>query len=167
MKKILSLLITLLLPISVFAHSLLLNVFDNEDNTITIEGEFNTGESAAGANVQLIALNSEKILFEKRLSDESELTVSIPKQAYKIVLDGGPGHKIIKKGIPPKEGFKKEIKKEAKKTDENKNGKLNMSISSNIATTTLLLVAFLLLFSTIFISIRNTNKLLNEINHKK
>ena len=77
MKFFLKLLLILILPISINAHSLLLNVFDNEDNTITVEGIFNTGESAAGALIQLTSISSEEIIYEKRISEESELTIEI------------------------------------------------------------------------------------------
>ncbi|NQY20140.1 MAG: hypothetical protein HRT40_02335 [Campylobacteraceae bacterium] len=165
MKKLLKLLLILILPISINAHSLLLNVFDNEDNTITVEGIFNTGESASGALIQLRYISSEEIIYEKRLSDESELTIKIPKEPYLIILRGGPGHKIVKNGIPPLDGF---IKKSSasKEKNKNKNEKLNVDLSSSNAVNISIISAFILLFLTIFISIRNTNKILKEIRKK-
>jgi len=67
MKKISSLLLILLTPIFLFSHSLVLSVMDNEDGTITAQGVFNTGQSAAGALLVLEALHNKEILFEKRL----------------------------------------------------------------------------------------------------
>ena len=163
MNKILKLLILLLLPISVFAHSLLLNILDNEDNTITIEGGFNTGESAAGALIKIEAINSGEILFEQRLPDESELTIEIPKEPYKIILNGGEGHTVVKDGIAPLNGFEKKEQKEVKKKQKNENPKLSTQLSANPAVTVSIILAFILLFATILISIRNTNKILNEI----
>ena len=45
MKKIF---VFMFLSVSLFAHNLIMNVMDNKDNTITVIGEFSTGEDAAG-----------------------------------------------------------------------------------------------------------------------
>lgn len=159
MKNLLMILTFIILPINIYAHSLLLNVFDNDDGTITISGAFNTGESAQGALLKLESINTGEILFQKRLPDEGELTINIPKIAYQIVLDGGPGHKVVKQGIAPQDGFiKEEVKKEKKKRS-----KTDMQISSSKAVTYSIVLAFILLFATMFVSIRNTNKILKEI----
>ncbi|RXJ90335.1 hypothetical protein CRV01_04040 [Arcobacter sp. CECT 8983] len=163
MNKIVKLILIFLVPATLYSHSLLLNVFDNNDGTITVEGMFNTGESAAGAFVKLQALNSGEILFEKRLPDSNELTIKIPKIKYQVLLDGGPGHTVIKEGIPPKEGF---IKEEKKVKKNNNSKRMNATISSSKAVTISIAIAFILLFATIFISIRNTNKLIKELQTK-
>ena len=107
MKKIITLITIFMIPVSIFAHSLLLNVFDNEDNTITVEGIFNTGESASGAYIILENTYTSEVLYKKRLPSSSELTIKIPDVKYKIILDGGPGHQVVKEGIAPINGFKK------------------------------------------------------------
>ncbi|WP_320036079.1 hypothetical protein [Halarcobacter sp.] len=163
MKKLKKIILILILPIYLFSHSIVLNLIDNEDGTITIVGMFNTGESAAGAMVKLIAVNSNEILFQKRLDDNSELTVNIPKIPYKVVLDGGAGHTVFKDGIPPKDGFKKvEQKKEAKQPS-----RTNMEISTSKATTYSIILAFVLLIATIIISILNTNRLMKELKQNR
>lgn len=163
MNKIFKLLIMIVLPINILAHSLLLNVFDNEDNTITVEGIFNTGESAAGALIMLEALNSGEILFKQRLLDDSELTIKIPKEPYKIILDGGEGHTIVKDGIAPLNGFIKKETKEVKKKQKNENPRFSILPSSSMAVNVSIIIAFILLILTILISIRNTNKIISEI----
>eukprot|EP01029_Cantina_marsupialis_P028865 TRINITY_DN778106_c0_g1_i1.p2 TRINITY_DN778106_c0_g1~~TRINITY_DN778106_c0_g1_i1.p2 ORF type:complete len:165 (-),score=19.56 TRINITY_DN778106_c0_g1_i1:79-573(-) len=164
MKKIINLLLLISLPISLLAHSLVLSVFDNEDGTLTASGMFNTGESAAGAIVKLES-NSGEILYEKRLPDEGELTINIPSTPYKVILEGGPGHVAIKDGIPPKGGFKAEsVKKETKKVK--KPTRTDMTVSTSKAVTISIVLAFILLFATIIVSIRNTNKLLTNLNNK-
>ncbi|MBL3519879.1 hypothetical protein H0A43_05290, partial [Arcobacter lanthieri] len=50
MKKIFML---LALAFSLYSHELILIVEDNKDNTITVAGEFDTGDSVAGALVRL------------------------------------------------------------------------------------------------------------------
>ena len=166
MKKLTTLVFLLVTQMYLFGHSLVLNVFDNEDDTITIEGAFNTGESAAGALVKLEGIDSGEILFKQRLSDD-DLIVKIPQIPYIIILDGGPGHTVEKAGIPPKNGFKEiEIHTEKSKK-EKRPSKNTMSISSSFAVTVSIVFAFILLFATIFISIRNTNKLISELKKEK
>lgn len=167
MKKIITFITIFMIPVSIFAHSLLLNVFDNEDNTITVEGIFNTGESATGAYIILENMKTTEVLYKKRLPPSSELTIKIPNVKYNIILDGGPGHKVVKDGIAPIKGFKKEniekneknIKKKEKKSREDSELSANPIVGISIA------LAFLTLFATILISIRNTNKILLKINN--
>jgi len=169
MKKIIYILFLVLIPIYLLGHSLVLNIFDNQDNTISIEGMFNTGESAAGALIKLESLDSKEIFFQERLSDNREMIVEIPKFPYRIILDGGPGHIAEKEGIPPKGGFikieaKQEIKPLPKK--EEKRSRSLIQISSSTAVTVSILLSFILLLATILISIKNTNKLILEIEKK-
>ncbi|WP_026804076.1 hypothetical protein [Aliarcobacter lanthieri] len=169
MNNIFKIAILLLTPLYVFAHSLVLYVDDNKDGTITIAGEFNTGESAAGALVKLEALHSGEILFQQRLTDD-EIIVDIPKIPYKIVLDGGGAdHQEEKIGIPPPNGFdkveEKVVKTEAKK--EQKPNRSLLQISSSPAVTISIVLAFILLFATMLVSIRNTNKILKKLEDSK
>ncbi len=153
--------ITLYITINLYAHSLILNVLNNDDNTITIEGGFSTGEDAAGAMIRLELLSSGEVIFKERLPSQSELTVKIPKEPYQIVLDGGPGHTIIKDGIPPIEGYIEEIK------IKTVNSKLSTAENANNEwdlLTILFFILCLILFSlTIYFSNRNTNKILNQL----
>jgi len=134
---------------------------DNEDGSIMISGGFNTGESAAGAMVRVKATSSDEILYEKRLGSEGEVSIKIPKIPYQVILDGGKGHTIVKDGIPPKEGF---IKKEK---EEKKKARSDAKISTSNAVIVSIIIAFILLFATIFMSARNTNKLMQEIKKKQ
>jgi len=167
MKKFTTIAFLLVTQMYLFGHSLVLNVFDNGDNTITIEGIFNTGESAAGALVKIEVIDSGEILFKQRLSEDEDITVEIPQIPYNIILDGGPGHSAEKIGIPPKNGFK-EIKINTERPKKEKRpSKTSMKISSSPAITVSILIAFILLLATIFISIRNTNKLISELKKEK
>ena len=162
-KKLLINLLLLITMISTsYAHTLLLNVFDNEDNTITIEGVFNTGQLAVGAQIRLEALSNGNILYKERLPDESEITIDIPKEPYQVVLDGGPGHQIVQNGPEPIGGFTKEIKTNKKaKLSQPREGKKQWSLALIVTIS----LAFTLLFLTIFISIKNTNKLMKQLKH--
>lgn len=87
------------------AHTLTLLIENQEDGTLVVRGRFSTGQSAAGAMVQIKSLISGNMLYAKRLPAESELTVTIPSEPYTIILDGGPMHQSFAKGPPPPGGF--------------------------------------------------------------
>ena len=157
MKKIF---ILISFVMSMYAHNLIMNVMDNADNTITVVGEFSTGEDAAGALIRLESLLSGEILYKERLPQESELTITIPKEPYQIVLDGGPGHTIVKKGVAPLEGFNQELK------GKSVNSKLSKPQESNNwnVITILFFTGCLILFAlAIYFSNKNTNKILHQL----
>lgn len=160
-KKILMTFIFLIsLQKAIFAHTLLLNVFDNEDNTITVEGIFNTGELATGAQIRLESLHNGMLLYKNRLPDESELTIQIPKEAYQIVLDGGPGHQIVQTGPSPKGGFIKQNKQNKEvKLSKPREGQRPWSLALVVS----IALAFTILFITILVSIKNTNLLIKQL----
>ncbi|RXJ57975.1 hypothetical protein [Candidatus Marinarcus aquaticus] len=161
MKKLFYLFCTFIMSLTLYAHTLVLNLDDNEDGTLFIQGMFNTGESAEGALVIVESLDNQEVLFKKRLPSSSELIVPMPKVAYHVVLDGGPGHTVIKEGIEPIGGFKVEEKKETKK--QKAPNRANMQISNSPAVTISIVIAFTLLIATIVISIFNTNRLMREL----
>ncbi len=98
-----------------FAHSVVLNIIDNEDGTMEVFGGFSTGQSAQGAKLIIKSELNSKILYENRIPNSGLLTMKIPKEPYKVILDSGPGHILEKSGnIEPKNGFNKSIKKEVK-----------------------------------------------------
>ncbi|RXK13224.1 hypothetical protein CP965_05340 [Halarcobacter mediterraneus] len=166
MKKIFVVISTLFVITTLYAHTLLMNVMNNEDNTITVIGEFSTGEKAAGALVRLESLVSGEILFKQRLPVESELTIDIPKEPYQVVLDGGPGHTIVKEGIEPLEGFAKEVKEKAKSNSEKLSKAENFNNEWSLTTIILFTICIVLLLLALYFSSRNTNKILNEIRQK-
>lgn len=143
---------------SVYSHKLLLNVMDNDDNTLTLIGVYDTGQSAANAKIRLEALNSGDILYEARLPDSSEVVVKIPNEPYQIVLDDGVGHMQIKEGIPPKGGFLVKQNKE-KKAITKKQG-LNLAYILSLS------LAICLMCLTMFFSYKNTNKLIEKIKNE-
>jgi len=162
MKKFMMWLMVLMMPTLMCAHTLLLHVSDNDDDTLTVKGEFSTGEGASGALVKLQALGSQEIVFQQRLPDSSELIVAIPKVPYEVILDGGPGHQVTRKGIAPKAGFEKTATK-----SESAAPTKAMSQSVPLALSVCLGLAFVLLGATLFISIYNTNRLLKKLNAAK
>ena len=146
MKKFMVWVMVVMVPTLMCAHTLLLHVSDNDDDTISIKGEFSTGEGASGALVKLQALGSQEILLQQRLPDSSELVLSIPKVPYEVILDGGPGHQVSRKGIAPKDGFEKTAIK-----NEPASPAKAMSQSVPLALSVCLGLAFVLLLSLIHI----------------
>lgn len=158
MQKMIRWMIVFLVPINMYAHVLLMKVVDNKDDTLTVIGKFSTGEGASGVLLKLRDIESKKIIYQKRLPDESQLTVSIPKEPYEIILDGGTHEKVTKVGIAPSGGFEKKAD-----THNAKQEALSESQPTNQATSTLLALAFLLLGATIGVSIYNTQRLLKGV----
>ena len=75
------------------AHSPICSCFDNGDGTITCEGGFSDGSSAAGVKMTVLD-GSGKPLFEGKMSKDSEYTFDKPEGAYKVTFDAGEGHSI-------------------------------------------------------------------------
>ncbi|AXH13120.1 hypothetical protein [Halarcobacter bivalviorum] len=158
--KIKSILVLLLLSLNLNAHTLIMDIIDNEDNTITVVGAFSTGEKTVGALVKLESLITGEVLYQKRLPKESELTIEIPKEQYQVVLDGGPGHTVVKEGFAPLEGFTKKTDKTqtSKKLSQNQHGAL-----INTSVIVLFSIAFVLLVLTLYFSAKNTKMLTSQL----
>lgn len=98
--------IVILLKLSLFSHTMVFNAIDNEDGTMEVIGMFSNGQSSEGANFKIISLATSKVIYEKRIPESGSLMVDIPKEAYKLILDSGPGHQIEQNGdIKPLGGF--------------------------------------------------------------
>lgn len=84
-----------ILASSAFAHSAIMNCFDNADNTITCEGAFSDGSSASG--VYFIIEQNDKEIFETRMNENSEVTFEKPDGEFTAILDAGEGHEVYVK----------------------------------------------------------------------
>ncbi|RZB30060.1 MAG: hypothetical protein SRB1_02340 [Desulfobacteraceae bacterium Eth-SRB1] len=83
----------LLMAGQAFAHTPLCSCYDNGDGTITCEGGFSDGSSAAG--VEMRVLNSSgNVLIKGRMNEDSEFTFKKPDGSYKVEFDAGPGHVV-------------------------------------------------------------------------
>lgn len=80
-----------------FAHSPILNCFDNGDGTITCEGGFSDGSSAAGVKMR-ITDSTGKDIFEGKMNEDSEYSFNKPEGDYKVVFDAGEGHAVEVEG---------------------------------------------------------------------
>ncbi|AXX91411.1 hypothetical protein CPU12_02995 [Malaciobacter molluscorum LMG 25693] len=150
------------ISINLSAHTLLVDVINNKNNTITIKAQFDTKQKASEAMLRLESLISGQILYKKRLPYESQLTIDIPKEQYQIVLDAGE-EQIVKEGIAPIEGFNKFGSKEVlEKLSKNKQDHDELGNTLII----FLFIGFILIILTIYFSAKNTNKILKELKNK-
>jgi hypothetical protein len=78
------------------AHTPLCSCWDNGDGTITCEGGFSDGSSAAG--VRVVVLKDGKEIVSGQMDEYSEFTVDKPDGSYTVVFDAGEGHKVEIKG---------------------------------------------------------------------
>lgn len=76
-----------------FAHSPLMSCFDNGDNTVTCEGGFSDGSSAAGVAVH-VKDGSGKVVLDTKMNEDSEVTFDKPAGPYMVVFDAGEGHTV-------------------------------------------------------------------------
>lgn len=81
------------------AHTPLCSCFDNGDNTITCEGGFSDGSSAAGIAMRIETLDGRVLLIGK-MNEDSEFTFNKPKEDFIVIFDAGEGHQIK---VPGKE----------------------------------------------------------------
>ncbi len=87
----------LLLTGQAMAHTPLCSCWSNGDGTITCEGGFSDGSSAAGVGMYVKDKDGKKVI-EGEMDEYSEFTFEKPKGDYTVVFDAGEGHKVKVKG---------------------------------------------------------------------
>lgn len=80
-----------------FAHTPLCSCYDNGDGTITCEGGFSDGSSAAGVQMR-VKDKGGQVLIEGILDEYSEFTFDKPSGDYTVEFDAGEGHLVEVKG---------------------------------------------------------------------
>jgi hypothetical protein len=78
------------------AHTPYMACFDNGDGTITCNGEFSDGSSAAGVAIRVVDKN-EKVLLAGHMDEDGEYTFDRPAGAFTVIFDAGPGHVVKEK----------------------------------------------------------------------
>ncbi|WP_035244616.1 hypothetical protein [Desulfonatronovibrio hydrogenovorans] len=78
---------------AVQAHKPLVSCFDNGDNTITCQGGFSDGSSAAGVMMQIKARDG-RVLQRGLMNDNSEFTFTKPRDEFVVLFDAGPEHRL-------------------------------------------------------------------------
>ncbi len=75
------------------AHSALCDCFDNGDGTISCQGGFSDGSSAAGVKMS-VTDGSGKMLLDGKMNKDSEFTFKKPAGTYKVKFEAGEGHAV-------------------------------------------------------------------------
>ncbi|MCG8333283.1 MAG: hypothetical protein MJE63_02130 [Proteobacteria bacterium] len=79
------------------AHTPLCSCYDNGDGSITCEGGFSDGSSAAGVEMR-VEDKGGNVLLKSKMNEDSEYTFDKPSVAYKVVFNAGEGHAIVVDG---------------------------------------------------------------------
>ena len=80
-----------------FAHTPLCSCYDNGDGTVTCEGGFSDGSSAAGVEMRVLD-SANKVVIKDKMDEDSEFTFKKPEGDYKVEFDAGPGHLVEVQG---------------------------------------------------------------------
>jgi type 1 fimbria pilin len=87
----------LLTAIPGLAHTPLCSCYQNGDGTVTCEGGFSDGSSAAGVAIRVEDKDG-KVLEKGKMDEFSEFSFKKPQAEYQVVFDAGPGHAVKIKG---------------------------------------------------------------------
>lgn len=75
------------------AHSPICNCYDNGDGSITCEGGFSDGASAAGVAIRILDDN-ERILIDAQMDSLGSFTFPVPNEEFHVVFDAGQNHNV-------------------------------------------------------------------------
>lgn len=76
-----------------FAHTPLCSCWDNGDGTISCEGGFSDGSSAAGVAMSVLD-GAGKVIESGKMSEISEFSFKKPEGDFTVRFDAGEGHRI-------------------------------------------------------------------------
>lgn len=95
-KKILMFLIVLMLAAAsqALAHTPLCSCWDNGDGTVTCEGGFSDGSSAAGVAIAVLD-SAQSVIESGKMNEVSEFSFKKPEGEYSVKFDAGEGHQIV------------------------------------------------------------------------
>jgi hypothetical protein len=81
----------------VSAHTPICSCYDNGDGSITCEGGFSDGASAAGVGMTVMGADG-KVLIKGKMDQGSEFTFKKPSGPFKVQFNAGPGHVVEVEG---------------------------------------------------------------------
>lgn len=90
-------LLTLTAAGAAFAHTPICSCFLNGDGTITCEGGFSDGSSAAGTAIRVVDTD-QQVLVEGEMDDFGTFTFETPEIPFVVIFDAGPGHQVKVEG---------------------------------------------------------------------
>jgi hypothetical protein len=87
----------LLAAVPSFAHTPICSCYGNGDGSITCEGGFSDGSSAAGVEMRVVSQDG-KVLMQGKMDQDSEFTFKRPSGPFKVQFDAGEGHLVEVEG---------------------------------------------------------------------
>jgi len=75
------------------AHSAVCSCFDNGDDTITCEGGFSDGASAAGVAIRVVDAR-DRVLIDGKMDDAGTFSFMKPTVEYHVIFDAGQSHVV-------------------------------------------------------------------------
>lgn len=82
-----------LLAGTALAHTVFFQCWNNGDGTLSCEGGYTDGSSAAGAPINVTDANG-SLIFTGNLDKSGQLTFNKPSGDFSVTIDGGPGHTV-------------------------------------------------------------------------
>ena len=82
-----------LVAVTASGHSPICNCYDNGDGTVTCEGGFSDGSSAAGVAIRVLDAR-DKLLLEGKMDEKGTFTFMKPGVEYHVVFDAGQSHLV-------------------------------------------------------------------------
>lgn len=76
------------------AHSPICNCYDNGDETITCEGGFSDGASAAGVAIRVVD-DRDRVLIDGKMDETSAFSFDRPDTDFHVVFDAGSSHIVM------------------------------------------------------------------------
>lgn len=76
-----------------WAHNAICSCFDNGDESITCEGGFSDGGSAAGVPMRVYD-QAGKVIVEGKLGKEGDFRFARPPVPFRVEMDAGEGHVV-------------------------------------------------------------------------
>ncbi len=76
-----------------WAHTPVCMCWDNGDGTISCEGGFSDGSSAAGVELR-VEDEKGRVVIQGKMNEDSEFTFDKPRGEFVVVFDAGPGHVV-------------------------------------------------------------------------
>lgn len=76
-----------------WSHTPICDCYDNGDDTITCEGGFSDGGSAAGVELRIVD-SSGKVLLQGQMGEYSDFTFDKPAGNFRVQYMAGAGHII-------------------------------------------------------------------------
>jgi hypothetical protein len=75
------------------AHNAICSCFDNGDDTITCEGGFSDGATAAGVPLRVVD-SSGKVLVDGAIGKDGSFKFARPKGPFRVEMNAGEGHVV-------------------------------------------------------------------------